>query len=84
MTLANGESVNSPTLRLRLAEVEARLESFRGSGFEATYGTKFAKAVAKIIDDLTSSCLLRLPCRTLDPFAHNESHRFNLRHRAQP
>ena len=53
--------------------------------FEAAYGAKFPKAVAKITDDVERAAgVLRLPRRALDPPAHDESDRVDLRHRPAP
>ena len=53
--------------------------------FEAAYGAKFPKAVAKITDDLDELlAVLRLPRRALDPPAHHEPHRVHLRDRPAP
>ena len=42
------------------------------TSFQAAYGTKFPKAVAKITDDLDELlAVLRLPRRALDPPAHH-------------
>jgi len=53
--------------------------------FEAAYGTKFAKAVAKITDDLeVLLAFLRLSRRALDSPAHDQPHRINFRDRTTP
>ena len=53
--------------------------------FEAAYGAKFPKAVAKITDDLERAAgVLRLPRRALDPPADDQPDRVDLRHRPAP
>ncbi len=52
------------------------------TAFQATYGAKFAKANAKITDDVRAAArVLRLPGRALGAPAHDESDRIDLRHR---
>ena len=54
----------------------------RSTRSHAAYGAKFPKAVAKITDDLDELLrVLRLPGRALDPPAHHQPHRVDLRHR---
>ena len=52
--------------------------------FEAAYAAKFPKATAKITDDLDQLLRLRLPCRALDPPAHDQPNRIYVRHGKTP
>ena len=78
-----------PGAKKALAEIwnaEDRDHARRAAAaFKLAYGAKFGKAVAKITDDLDELlALLRLPGRTLDPPAHHQPDRVDLRHRPPP
>ena len=54
----------------------------RSKAFDADYGAKWPKAVAKITDAHRGAAgVLRLPRRALDPPAYDQSDRVHLRHR---
>lgn len=53
------------------------------AAFAKQYGAKYPKVIKRITDDQDAG-VLRLPGRALDPSAHDQSHRVDLRHRAPP
>ena len=87
--LARAAEVRAPGAKKALAEIwnaEDKRHALAAVGaFEAAYGAKFAKAVAKITDDVERAArVLRLPGRALDPPAHHQPDRVHVRHRPAP
>jgi hypothetical protein len=78
-----------PGAKKALAEIwnaEDRDHAHRAvSAFKLAYGAKFAKATAKITDDMDELlAFYGQPCRALDPPPHDQPDRVDLRHRPPP